>query len=231
MRKGLRHESQTALAAIILAGARHSAGAQNNAADIQKAAEEKAVNLCSTCHGPRGISTSPEFPDPGRAAQGLPGGADRRIPETNTRRERRPRFYVGNRKPTRREDHRWDCRLLCRSTARARPQMTRPSLRKARNCSTRVCRTGASPRAQRATARAVKGWGFPAPRRPARKVHCQTAHIYPSVNACGASDAWHRQGSGPQRNSGSRSLCAVQVAATRPDDRSLKSTNHCPRWN
>src|SRR6266568_5246693 len=30
--------------------------------DIQKAAEEKAVNLCSTCHGPRGISTSPEFP-------------------------------------------------------------------------------------------------------------------------------------------------------------------------
>jgi len=24
--------------------------------------EEKAVNLCSTCHGPRGISVSPEFP-------------------------------------------------------------------------------------------------------------------------------------------------------------------------
>ncbi len=24
--------------------------------------EERAVNLCSTCHGPRGISTSPEFP-------------------------------------------------------------------------------------------------------------------------------------------------------------------------
>ena len=28
----------------------------------QKAAEEKAVNLCSTCHGPRGVSVSPEFP-------------------------------------------------------------------------------------------------------------------------------------------------------------------------
>jgi cytochrome c553 len=28
----------------------------------RKAGEEKAVNLCSTCHGPRGISTSPEFP-------------------------------------------------------------------------------------------------------------------------------------------------------------------------
>ena len=24
--------------------------------------EERAINLCSTCHGPRGISTSPEFP-------------------------------------------------------------------------------------------------------------------------------------------------------------------------
>jgi cytochrome c553 len=49
-------------AAMLLAGAVTSAGAQNSAADIQKAAEEKAVNLCSTCHGPRGISTSPEFP-------------------------------------------------------------------------------------------------------------------------------------------------------------------------
>ena len=29
---------------------------------LAQAAEEKAVNLCSTCHGPRGISTSPEFP-------------------------------------------------------------------------------------------------------------------------------------------------------------------------
>ena len=26
------------------------------------AGEERAINLCSTCHGPRGISTSPEFP-------------------------------------------------------------------------------------------------------------------------------------------------------------------------
>ena len=50
------------LAAMLLAGAATSVGAQNNAAEIQKAAEEKAVNLCSTCHGPRGISTSPEFP-------------------------------------------------------------------------------------------------------------------------------------------------------------------------
>ncbi|HEX6138282.1 MAG TPA: c-type cytochrome [Casimicrobiaceae bacterium] len=32
------------------------------AAGVSKAAEEKTVNLCSTCHGPRGISTSSEFP-------------------------------------------------------------------------------------------------------------------------------------------------------------------------
>ena len=31
-------------------------------ADVRKAGEERALNLCSTCHGPRGVSTSPEFP-------------------------------------------------------------------------------------------------------------------------------------------------------------------------
>jgi cytochrome c553 len=36
--------------------------AQAPAADLARAAEEKAVNLCSTCHGPHGVSTSPEFP-------------------------------------------------------------------------------------------------------------------------------------------------------------------------
>jgi cytochrome c553 len=51
-----------ALAAMLLTGAFTAADAQDNAAAVQKAAEEKAVNLCSTCHGPRGISTSPEFP-------------------------------------------------------------------------------------------------------------------------------------------------------------------------
>ena len=30
--------------------------------DSIKAGAEKAINLCSTCHGPRGVSTSPEFP-------------------------------------------------------------------------------------------------------------------------------------------------------------------------
>jgi cytochrome c553 len=51
-----------AFASMLFAGAVATAGAQINPADVQKAAEEKAVNLCSTCHGPRGVSTSPEFP-------------------------------------------------------------------------------------------------------------------------------------------------------------------------
>lgn len=51
-----------AFASILFAGAVASAGAQNNPAEVKKMAEEKAVNLCSTCHGPRGVSTSPEFP-------------------------------------------------------------------------------------------------------------------------------------------------------------------------
>ena len=46
----------------LLAGAATLLSAQTIPPDVQKAAEEKAVNLCSTCHGPRGISTSPEFP-------------------------------------------------------------------------------------------------------------------------------------------------------------------------
>jgi cytochrome c553 len=46
----------------LLAGAATLLSAQTIPPDIQKAAEEKAVNLCSTCHGPRGISTSSEFP-------------------------------------------------------------------------------------------------------------------------------------------------------------------------
>ena len=55
-----------AMIGAVLAGAMTVAGAQvgAGAADIerQKAGEERALNLCSTCHGPRGISTSPEFP-------------------------------------------------------------------------------------------------------------------------------------------------------------------------
>ena len=51
------------LACAIAAGSRAMAQATPHAdADSIKAGADKAINLCSTCHGPRGISTSPEFP-------------------------------------------------------------------------------------------------------------------------------------------------------------------------
>jgi len=58
---------RTFVAAIVgsaLASAVASAQVATPPADLNydKAGEERAVNLCSTCHGPRGISTSPEFP-------------------------------------------------------------------------------------------------------------------------------------------------------------------------
>jgi cytochrome c553 len=49
-------------ASVLLAGVAVSVDAGSPAPGPQQAAEEKAVNLCSTCHGPRGVSTSPEFP-------------------------------------------------------------------------------------------------------------------------------------------------------------------------
>ena len=50
-----------ALAAAALPAAAQTTPQTPTPADL-KAGEEKAVNLCSTCHGPRGVSTSPEFP-------------------------------------------------------------------------------------------------------------------------------------------------------------------------
>ena len=52
------------IGAMLALGLTGVAGAQGGGVpdDIKKAGEERAVNLCSTCHGPRGVSTSPEFP-------------------------------------------------------------------------------------------------------------------------------------------------------------------------
>jgi len=50
------------LVGVVLGGTATIANARDLPPNAQKAAEEKAVNLCSSCHGPRGISTSPEFP-------------------------------------------------------------------------------------------------------------------------------------------------------------------------
>jgi cytochrome c553 len=55
--------------AVALAGAAAAAHAQGTAPgaaavnDTRTPGEEKALNLCSTCHGPRGASISPMFPN------------------------------------------------------------------------------------------------------------------------------------------------------------------------
>jgi cytochrome c553 len=46
---------------VVLVSLAGPLAAQDSRADSAKA-QQTAVNLCSTCHGPRGISTSPEFP-------------------------------------------------------------------------------------------------------------------------------------------------------------------------
>ena len=63
----MKHLRRT-MAAIALAAATASAQptapatAPSGTTGDLRAGEDKAINLCSTCHGPRGISTSPEFP-------------------------------------------------------------------------------------------------------------------------------------------------------------------------
>ena len=47
----------TLIAAVLALTDAHGAGV-----NTRQSANERAVNLCSSCHGPRGVSTSPEFP-------------------------------------------------------------------------------------------------------------------------------------------------------------------------
>jgi cytochrome c553 len=58
--EGAGMKPYTAILALIVAGC--LAGSAWAQGDSAAKAEETAVNLCSTCHGPRGISVSPEFP-------------------------------------------------------------------------------------------------------------------------------------------------------------------------
>jgi cytochrome c553 len=51
------------MAVALLVGMAAVLHAEKPPAGSAGAAEQKAVTLCSTCHGPRGISTSPEFPN------------------------------------------------------------------------------------------------------------------------------------------------------------------------
>ena len=50
------------IVAVLLGSVTVVGNAQPRSPEPGKAARDKAVNLCSTCHGPRGVSTSPEFP-------------------------------------------------------------------------------------------------------------------------------------------------------------------------
>ena len=56
------HAVVAGMALVIGAAA---ATAQNPPATVagRTVGEDRAINLCSTCHGPRGIATSPEFPN------------------------------------------------------------------------------------------------------------------------------------------------------------------------
>ena len=57
------NRQSAAIVAAVLWGAAATAHAQVPTSDASRTpGEERAINLCSTCHGPRGISTSPEFP-------------------------------------------------------------------------------------------------------------------------------------------------------------------------
>ena len=47
---------------VALAAAVAYAQVGTNGTGARTPGEDKAINLCSTCHGPRGISVSPEFP-------------------------------------------------------------------------------------------------------------------------------------------------------------------------
>jgi cytochrome c553 len=55
----------SAILAVGMAGAAVFAYAQGPASGSgdRTPGEDKAINLCSTCHGPRGVSTSPIFPN------------------------------------------------------------------------------------------------------------------------------------------------------------------------
>ena len=82
--------------AMVLAGAATVASAQSAAPPTHATnpGEERAVNLCSTCHGPRGISTSPEFPISPRSARAISSRSSR-ISSTRRARKRRRTISCG----------------------------------------------------------------------------------------------------------------------------------------
>lgn len=58
----MKHISGLRLASLLVVMMLGPPKTEGSDLDRHQVADERAVNLCSTCHGPRGISTSPEFP-------------------------------------------------------------------------------------------------------------------------------------------------------------------------
>jgi len=58
----MKHVSKLGLVAALAASAMAIASTQGAETNPYQGADKRAVNLCSSCHGPRGVSTSPEFP-------------------------------------------------------------------------------------------------------------------------------------------------------------------------
>ena len=202
-----------AFASVLFAGAVASAGAQNNPADVQKAAEEKAVNLCSTCHGPRGISTSPEFPilaaqrnsyleaqidafrkrtraekDAHDFMWGIAGNLDEEMIG------RLAGDYASQPPAPGRSD---DPALIAKGKELSRQRGSRERHSGMHGMSRRGC-GGRS--------------GLSAAGRSARQVRGQAAELYPVARSRRARDARYRQGSCTCRNSGGGGLRAIQVA-------------------
>ena len=208
--RSLTNRLRFATVAFLAAAQRSSA--QNIPPDIQKAAEEKAVNLCSTCHGPRGISTSPNFPSLLRNARAI-----WRRRSTHSGRQTRAEkdahdFMWGIAGQSRRGDHRRHCRLLCGSASRPGRSDDPALVAKGKELFDKGVPDRGIPACM--TCHGANGEGdgrLSSPGRPACKIRGQATELHSVARPCGAGDARHRQGSDARRNPGRRGLRTIEV--------------------
>ena len=179
-----------------------------NAVPINPAAANKAVELCSTCHGPYGISTSPDFPILAAQREGYLEAQIDAFRSHNAGGEGRPRHHVGDRRQSRPRHHQGDRQYYAaQPPAPGRGQDPAAIANGKEVCLTRGCPIAASQPAQHAMGRTRKGSpSCSAARRAAREVRRQAAELHPVAGPCGAGDARHRQGPDAGRNSGRRGI-------------------------
>ncbi len=175
------------------------------------------MNLCSTCHGPRGISTSPEFPI--LAAQ-RPAYLVAQIEnfQHKTREEKAAHDFMcgiaGNL---------LDPKLVQSIAAYYAAQPPAPGAARGsgadrvgqealRNGASRSWHTAVRVLPRRASGRRR---GLPASRGPAREVRGPPARVYPGTRAQGTRDARDRQGSHARRDGSRRRLRAIDIGGTR----------------